>query len=319
MKQIYVFLTGAMLAAALATGVAAQGLSPRVLLDSYAAIVNGKVITLGEVLEAMRYAQEELQNRYTGAELQSKIMEEYQRVRDQLVESELILLDFQQQGIVLPDRAIEDHINSVITERFQNDRAAFLEALAAERLTYNEWREQMKDQLIAQVLRQKEVLAKVLVTPYDIQQAYDKNIADYSTPERVRLQFLVLAPDSKVNATRMSQRFAEKSLTFEDAAKLGSLLSDDDPVELDHLNADVKAAISGLTAGGISAPVVLDGSTYFIRVAERLPAHVQPLEEVSTKIEQKLRRSEFERLNKIWMDSLRHKYFVQLFQHDLFD
>ena len=29
--------------------------------------------------------------------------------------------------------------------------------------------------------------------------------------------------------------------------------------------------------------------------------------------------SEFDRLNKIWVDTLRSKYYVQLFTHDLFD
>ena len=123
----FLFLLACLLAVSAA---AAQSLpASGVLLDSYAAIVNGKVVTVGEVLSALQPLQERLASRYADAELEQKILEEYNRVRDSLIESELILLDFEMQGGTLPDRAIEDHINTVIHERFNNDRTAFLRAL----------------------------------------------------------------------------------------------------------------------------------------------------------------------------------------------
>ncbi|HQQ60547.1 MAG TPA: hypothetical protein PKU89_04335, partial [Kiritimatiellia bacterium] len=77
----------------------AQGLSGNgILLDSYAAIVNGKVIPVGQVLAALQPVQERLETRHEGEELRQKLQQEYQAIRDALIESELILADFQMQG-----------------------------------------------------------------------------------------------------------------------------------------------------------------------------------------------------------------------------
>jgi parvulin-like peptidyl-prolyl isomerase len=284
-----------------------------ILIDSYAAIVNGKVITVGDVLAALQPAQERLAALHQGHELEKRLAREYTAVRDALIETELILLDFEAQGGTLPDRAIEDHINSVIHERFDNDRAAFLRALAAERLTFSEWRKQMKDQLIAQIMRQREVSSKILITPFDIQQAYQRNIDAYTRTERVQLRTRPAGADA-TEALALRDHIRSGETPFEETE------SPDAPAwfDLSDLNPALRDAIAGLSPGGIADPVDLDGTVYLVQLLDRQDAQVQPLDEVTPAIERDLRRAEFERLHGIWMDALRRKYYVQLFTHSLF-
>lgn len=301
-----------------ATATLAQDLpAAGVLLDSYSAIVNGKVITVGDILATLRPAQERLAARYQGRELEQKLVEEFNSARNTLVESELILIDFEMQGGSLPDRAIEDHINSVIHDRFGNDRAAFLKALAAERLTFAEWRKQMKDQFIVQIRRQQEVGAKILITPLDLQTAYDaRKTADFSRPERVRLRTLTLP----AAADELIDRLRSGELSFADAVPAGAVLQDDGEfIETANLNENIRAALAGLAPDGISAPVEIEGATYLVQLVERENARVLAFDEASPDLRRELRRAEFDRLNKIWVDSLRSKYYVQLFAHNLFD
>ena len=251
-----------------ATATLAQDLpASGVLLDSYSAIVNGKVITVGDVLSTLRPAQERLAARYEGRELEQKLIEEFDATRDKLVESELILIDFEMQGGSLPDRAIEDHINSVIHDRFGNDRAAFLKALAAERLTFAEWRKQMKDQFIVQIRRQQEVAAKILITPLDLQTAYDaRKLSDFSRPERVRLRTLSLPA---AGDDQLVGRLRSGELAFADApaAGTGAVLQDDGEfIETSSLNESIRAALAGLAPGGISDPVKIEGTTYLVQL-----------------------------------------------------
>lgn len=294
------------------------------LLDSYAALVNGKVITVGDVLAAMQRTQERLVARYDGAELRQHLTEEYQAVRDRLVESELILQAFESQGGVLPDRAIENHINSVILEQFNNDRTAFLRALAADRLTFSEWRKQMKDQLIVQYMRRQEVYAKILITPLDLQLAYDRNRETYARPERVRLRTLVLPAreESESEATALEQaralrqQIADGDLTFDTAP---GILADPEWFDAATLNTTIRSAIATLSPGAVAGPIELADSLYLVKLLEREAAHIRPFADAAADLEHDLRQSEFERLSRIWIDSLRSKYFVQLFTHDLFD
>ena len=286
---------------------------PGILIDSYAAIVNGKVITVGDVLAALQPVQDRLAAQYQGRDLERRLASEYLAIRDALVETELILLDFETQGGTLPDRAIEDHINSVIHEQFNNDRAALLRALADERLTFVEWRKQMKDQLIVQIMRQREVGAKILVTPYDIQQAYHQNLAAYTTPERVQLQTLD-AGASLADADALRDRILADNIAFDDAGTAAP------PEWFDSadLHPALLDAIQPLQPNDITSPVELAGTFYLARLAQRETAQIQPLDETSARIENELRRNEFERLHEIWMDSLRAKYYVHLFSHDIF-
>ena len=293
-----------------------------VLLDSYAAIVNGKVITVGDVLSDLQPRQERLAAQYAGRELEQKLIEEYDASRAALIESQLILLDFEMQGGNLPDRAIEDHVNSVIHDRFQNDRTAFLRALAAERLTFAEWRKQMKDQLIVQIMRQKEVSSKILIAPYDLQKAYNaKKLSAYSVPERLRLRTLAFpSTTTRANAGKIRDRIRSGKFSFEQvAAKTATLQDATEFMDVDSLNKTLRDAVAPLAPGGISEPIEIDGTLYLAQLVERQAAGIHPFDEVSPEIEKDLRRAEFDRLNTIWIDSLRAKYYVQTFSHNLFN
>lgn len=308
-----------------ATVAGAQGLpASGVLLDSYAAVVNGKVVTVGDVLSAMSAAHERLAAQYAGRELEAKLLEKFNEIRDRLVESELVLLDFETQGGALPDRAIEDHVNSVIHDQFQDDRTAFLKALAEQRLTYAEWHKQMKDQLIVQIMRQKEVSAKILITPLDLQAAYDaRKLSDYSISERVRLRTLAFAdakPKTRSSADALRERILAGGVAFEAAAAEKIALQDDaEFLDVASLNETLRAALAGLVPGGISEPVEIDGVLYLVQLVERQGDRVRPLDEVAAELEKTLRAAEFERLNQAWSDSLRAKYYVQVFDPDLFN
>ena len=201
------------------------------LLDSYAALVNGKVITVGDVLSSPGFqnARERLTLQYSGRDLAQKVAQQFETTRNALIESELILLDFEMQGGTLPDRAVEDHVNTVIHERFQNDRAAFLNALAAERLTFVQWRRQMKEQLTVKIMQQREVSSRILITPLDLQRAYEARRTAYTLPERVRLRTLALPggdtarehEEARARGTTLLERITAGETTLDEAAAGG--------------------------------------------------------------------------------------------------
>lgn len=299
--------------------------SSGILLDSYAAVVNGKVVTVGDVLAAMQPAQERLLTEYTGRDLEQHMLAQFNSTRSNLIESELVLMDFETQGGTLPDRAVEDHVNSVIHDQFNNDRTAFLKALADQRLTYSEWHKQIKDQLVVQIMRQREVVAKILITPLDLQQAYnERKLTDFSLPERVRLRSLAFAgktaDESRAAADALRTRILNGAVAFTNAADAGITLQDDGEwLDNSSLNEQLRAAVAALAPGDISAPLEIGGEIYLVQLAERQEARTRSFDEVAPELEKQLRAAQFDRLNQAWIDSLRAKYYVQLFDHDLFN
>ena len=315
------------MAAALALGLAAGGAWAQtagsgMLLDSYAAVVSGKIITVGEVLDAMRGERERLAVRYEGAELERRMEEAYKAALERLVEAQLVLADFKEAGGDLPERAIEDHVNGVIREQFGNDQGAFLQALGEARLTYAEWREQMKEQLILQAMRQREVTSKVQVTPLDVQERYERDAARYTRKEKVRLRLLA-APKNvrrRVDLGKLAGRLQGGAMTVEAAAKHFRLeVQDaDEAVETEQLQESLRSALEGKAEGEVAGPVELEGTPYLVQVLERTPAERRPLAEVREGIEAELRKECFDRLYDAWMAALRSKYYVEVYGNDLF-
>ncbi len=313
---------GLVLAGCLACMAAARGapVGRGVLLDSYSAVVNGRVITVGEVMDAMRPEHARLARQYDGEELAAKLMEAFREARDRLIADELVIADFAAQGATLPERAIEDHINGIIHDRFDNDRTAFLQALAEERTTYEEWRKRMQDQLIIQVMRQREVSSKILVTPYDIQAEYDAHRERYKVPEKVRLKLFVLPAGAKIRLGELAERLRNGALSLEDAVLHFHMTVQDtgEAVETSNLQAALRDTLSGARDGALLGPVDLDGTEYLVQLVAREEERTEPLEDVADGIAAELRKREFGRLEKIWLNTLRGKYYVQVFANDLF-
>ena len=299
---------------------AARAAGGGILLDSYAAVVNGRVITVGEVLDALRPEQARLMRQYESPELERKLAEAYRQERDRLIADELILADFAAQGASLPERAIEDHINGIIHDRFANDRTAFLQALAEERTTYNEWRKRMQDQLVMQVMRQREVTSKILVTPYDIQAEYDAHKDRYTVPETVRLKLFVLPEGAKIRLGKLADRIRGGALSL-DAAVAHFHMTVQEPgeaLETSSLQEALRTALDGARPGDLLGPVALDGTEYLVQLVEREEERVAPLEDVAEEIAAELRKREFDKLEKLWLNTRRGKYYVQVFANDLF-
>lgn len=313
-----------------ATAAGGMAAGDDVLLDSYAAIANGKLITVGDVMAALN-ADPPSPFPEDPAELAAL----YRETRDRLIAQELILQEFEAIGASLPERAVEDRIQSIIHDRFRDSRSAFLAALAQERTTFEEWRKKMLEQLIVQLMRQREVDSKIAVTPADIQAEYEAHPEDYERPERIRLEaWSMPAPNrrdpAEVSAARALFRvFRDTPQDAEPswpAAKEGvrDLTPRREQLPSDWLLVSELApafqeALAKAPGERVPPPPSLGHRTYFLRVVEHEPAHRVSQEDATPEIAAKLRARERERLNRLWVDSLRAKYHVQLFEQNLFD
>lgn len=306
------------------------------LVDSYAAVVKDKVVTVGDVMAAAAPAQARASATLQGDALAARLAEIYAEVREELVGVKLIQLEFEAMGVVLPPRAIEDHVSAVIQDRFHGDRAALMEALAQSRMTMDEWREQMRQQLVVQVMRGREIDSKIAISPIDVQRAYDAEPGKYALPAAVRLEVMsIRAPrPGKASEREAARAFYRKLLrtsygTGAGRLDLAALQEEFAILDVQHEAADgwlpvgdlapeFQSGLEGVEPGALAKPVSLGGRTFFLRVLERREASAVALEDAAREIEAELRAQEQARLMKNWIEELKSKYHVQLFDHALF-
>lgn len=298
-------------------------------VDGYAAVVNQRVITAGEVLALIQPAREQLEATYKDNELKGKLEEAYQAGLDALIERALILEEFAKQGGQIPDRLVDSQVNDMIAERFHNDRAAFLEALADERMTLDEWREETKNRLIVMIMRRREVVDKAVVVPRKIREAYESRQGQYDVSEQVRLRLIVLQKGEtpqdeeakRTEAARILARieagedFGELAKTLSEGAK-ASEGGDIGWVDPRALRPELNRAVEKMQPGQTSEVIALGDEFYILKLEGRKNPSVVAFDDVRGQIEEELRRAEEDRLYKAWIERLKRKFYVKVFPRE---
>lgn len=299
-------------------------------VDGYAAVVNNRVITIGEVLALVQPVRAQIESSYEGTALERKLEEAYHASLRSLIDRALILEDFGKLGGTLPERLIDDQVSSFISERFNNNRAAFLEALTEERMTLDEWREETRNRLIVTLMRRREVADRVLISPRTVRDAYESRIEQYRTPEQVKLRVLVLnrgaSEEDRAAKRAEAAKLRERLLAGEDFAEMARAQSEGPRaaqggdfgwIEPATLRDELAESVSKLETGRISEIVETDSEIYILRIEARKNAAVQPFDEVRGAIEEELRQKEEERLYAAWMERLRRRFHVRILDDEL--
>ena len=322
---------GFLAVAALGLGAAGAVASDAVTLDGIAAYVNDRAITIGDLAALLAPVERQLRERYRGEDLRRRVAEGWRQALDQLIERALILEEFKRREARVPERAVEEEIAAIVAERYHGDRAAFLDALAEERMTLDDFRRITGESLAVVLLRRQEVNQRVRLPPAAALDYYRANLDQYRSPETVRVRLLALqrgaddaeravkrAEAERLRAAAAGGDFAARARAHSEGARAadGGDMGWLPPAALRRELAD---AVATLAPGQLS-PVVEAGDQLFIAYLEgRKPAVVRTFEEVRGEIERELTRREEERLHARWIAALRARHFVRVLQPDLPD
>ena len=295
------------------------------LADGIKAIVNNSVITYQEVEEFTAPAVEMLRRQYADqpAVYAQKLNEALNESLEQLVERRLILYDFDVEGYKLPDSVVDDLIQDRIRERF-GDRVTLMKTLQAQGLTYEKFREDVRDQYIVAALRSKNISQEVIISPYKVETYYLQHQDDFKMEDEVKLRMIVLnktAPDDAQVRRMAGEILSEikQGAAFDQMASVysqGSQRSQGGDwgwVGHSVLRKELAAVAFSLKAGQVSDAIETPEACYLMLVEQKRAAHVKSLNEVRDEIEKNLRTQEQARLEKQWIEQLKGKTFIRYF------
>ncbi len=285
------------------------------------AIVHDSVITrqalISDVLQAL-HDQYRNQPNVDEKKLQAERL-------DQLMERQLILHDFKTSGYSLPESVIEDEVQARIKARYP-DRASFIKTLQEEGITFERYRQQVRDQFIIENMRYKNVSGEVIISPHKIETYYAAHTNDLNgeemiklrVEEMVKLRILLLnkASDTDSETRRLADEILAKIKEGAAFSEMMSIYTQGSKAEREWekssaLKKELAAAITNLKAGDVSDVIETGDTCYIVLVEGKHPAYVRPLAEVRDEIEQMLRTQEKDRLSKQWIDRLKKKTFIR--------
>lgn len=298
------------------------------LVDGIAAVVNGDVITFSQVRDVVAARERVLRSQFAGSELIEKIREARQSALQDLIDRQLIIQEFRDMELQIPDRLLDQRINELVLEEFGGDREAFLKTLQAQGFTLSKFREMEREKIIVQAMRQRNVSRNVLVSPRRVEAYYDEHRSEYTTPEQVKLRLIKIAKDGGgEGATPETQRAIAEEIRTKlasgaDFERMAQMYSDDITreqggdwgwIERDTLTEPLSREIFKLKAGEISPVIDLGDFHYILMVEARKNATTRPLSEVRQEIEQQLLQNERLAMQDEWIESLREKAFIKTY------
>ncbi len=292
-------------------------------IDGVSAYVNNHIITVSDVVKTSRELQE-LMDSSGGSK--SEFDRTYKDALDRVIEKKLIVDAYEEQKeIKVPDTMISERVDSVLEEMFNGDRQKLIEALALDGMSEQDWRENIREQIIVSAMRNLRVDSKVSVSPLDVRETYDKNIEQYQRSPKVKLRMIVIAkgvdPNEKAQQReKLAAVFAdlEKGESFAEVAKKYSEDSraeeggDRGWLERDMLREDLADKAFEIEAGKISEPIDIGKQFCILQIEDRVAADTISFDDAQPKIEYALRMDAAKALYEDWVSHLRRKAFIKI-------
>lgn len=202
-------------------------------IDRIIAVVNDGVVLNSEMERSLKLAEAQLRERNIGTPppgvLESQVLE-------RLIITRLQTQRAQEAGIRIDDRELNEVLTSVAA---QNNLSLqqFIDVVKKDGLDYPSIREQIRDEVLTQRVRQKEVGARVLVTEQDVDLAL-ANAGSEETVEYRLSHILVSVPDGATAEAREGARAKA-------AALLKRARDGEDFAQLAVANSDGQQALAG--------------------------------------------------------------------------
>ncbi len=305
---------------------AAHGAEP-IPIDGTAAVVNEKAISMTQVMLAMQPVHRLLVQKHSGEELTRELEAAYERTLNSLIERRLILDEYKaQQKFVIPDNMVDMQIDEILHTKFDNNRAKLMKTLEADGISMDDWRREMKERMIVSFMRNQALDTGVTVSPQAVRDAYEQNIAKYSTPSQVELRMIVINKGNTEQAMAVKNKQAgdvrKRLLAGENFDELAKQVSEGTKaaaggywgwIEPDSRRAELAAVLKTLDPGKVSEIIEAGDVYYILKIEARKHASVTPFEEVQESIREDLRKKETQRAYDSWIERLKKKAYIKKF------
>ncbi|MBP5760494.1 MAG: peptidyl-prolyl cis-trans isomerase [Verrucomicrobia bacterium] len=297
------------------------------LSDAVAVIVHTNVITARDIDERVLPSVEMLYTQYANnpEELNKRAMDLRREAIDSLVEQELILQDFKESKLMLPDDYVEKEVKRRIRERY-GDRMTMIRTLKAQSLTYDDFYNHIRNEVILQAMRGKYVNSVTIVSPQMIVNYYNEHQDSFKVEDQARIRTIMLLKNKEHPETtrELAQEILKQIQAGAAFDEMVTLYSEDQALKgrkdahlewRDRMDMQKELADKtfSMKPGEVSDLVETDAAVWIIKLEDLRPAHIRNIEEVRGAIESEIKSQMQAKLKKEWIDRLKKKYLVRYY------
>lgn len=314
------------------------------VVNRIAATVNGRPITSAEVRARIGPYFHELMMLYPkqGPRFNSELVKAKKAVMDELIDRELALSEFENKGYMMKEDHIDQEINRRILMQFNGNRDAFLDNLRKSGMTYSDYRDVVRKDVMVAAMRSSRYDRGIPPTPDEIRAEYNSSKADYrnvmndsirydkifipmmdTLPEEdmTKEEYQAIAESQYRKAEELKKQLDKKEISFADAAREHSRDAHAEDggswpkVKRSELSAEFANVVFSAAPGKIIGPLADNSGFTLVCVREKHLAPAPPLSnpEVKKKVDEAVRRKQSEKRYLEWIDRLRSKAVIRTF------
>ena len=253
--------------------------SSGVLLDRVAATVNEGVVLQSELEEQMLIIAGRMRQQNVEMPPQNVMRKQ---VLDRLVLQELQVQRANRAGIKVSDETLNNALADVAKQN-NIPLADLPDALAQQGIEYAGYREQLRKELSMQILRQRDVIARINVSPREIDQFIERQKKMPSAASEYDVSHILIAvpqaatPEELDEATRKADEVYQKATSGEDFSRLAVQYSNSQTaLEGGHLGKRkgselptfLGEMIAGMKAGDVTRPLRTPSGFHIVKLNE---------------------------------------------------
>ena len=306
----------------------AQAQEP-VVIDRIVAVVNDEVITLYDLNQTLKPYEENVQALGYSPEKEHETLFKLRTdLLTKMIDQMLADQQIKKNNIQISEQEVDKTIERIKEGRSYTDEE-LRAGLAEQGLTIEEYRENLKKQLLRGKLVNIEVRSKIVITDAEIEKYYNDHIEKYAGETKYHLwnifiQFPRLAAESQ---KRMAYEKMETVLRqLKQGRSFESLAaekpdSQDSPggadlglYRIDELSPQLQSVVKDMKEGEYSAILNMPGGYQIIYVQKVVATDPKSLSDVKAEIEDILYNQAIDSRYNTWLSELRKKSHIRIIQ-----
>jgi peptidyl-prolyl cis-trans isomerase SurA len=309
--------------------VSARAQTKSVVVEEIVARVNNEIITREDLEKARAALESEARDaclKCTPEEASGMVEEKSKDLLRDLIDQSLLTQRAKDDGINVDTEVIK-RLDAIRTQ----NKLPSMEALEAEVTKsgqdFEEFKTQLRNQLLTQELIRKEVGSKIIVSHEDIVKYYNDHKSDFVRPQTVVLREIFVSTEGKPEADipalrKKAENLRERVLNNgDDFGELAKRYSDSPTApqsgelgtfQRSQLDAKITEKVFALNRSQMTDVMETKTGFEILQVRERYDAGEQPLDKVEPEITNKLYELKMEPGLRTYLATLREDSYVQI-------
>ncbi|MGH9715887.1 MAG: peptidylprolyl isomerase [Candidatus Acidiferrales bacterium] len=298
------------------------------IIEEIVARVNDRIVTLSDYNKALAALPHDVKQDCQSCsqdQIQSELADKKKNLLRDMIDQQLLIERAKDMGINV-DTDLVKRLDDVRKQDSFATMDAFQKAVEQSGLSWEDYKSQMRNQLLTQKVIQQEVGSKVDIGNAAVRKYYDAHKSDFVRPEEVDLSELFLKTDGKTpdQIAAIKKKADALHTRIENGEDFGALAKEysqgpakDDGGELGEyqrgqLAKPLEDAVFKLDKGGITNVIQTQTGFIILKVNQHYDAGLQPLDKVENDITNRLYAQKMEPALRDYLEQLREESYIRV-------